>query len=184
MNLTNLKNNFYNLTFFIVFELYVLYLYLTNNFITYQYNILLSCTIYEFLNCFIEYCNNYQDKQFILYMCHHICSFISGLIILLYYDKIKIINDLILFGTYTILPGLFLNLQYVFDKSIIIKLIFLLTFIYFRIILCFPFIIKAINYILLSNDFIEQLLCYFAIGFYLLSCYWIILIIRKALKYI
>lgn len=184
MNLTNLKNNFYNLTFFIVFDLYVLYLYLTNNFITYQHNIVLSFTIYEFFNCFNEYFNNYQDKQFILYMYHHIFSFISGLLILLYYDKIKMINDLILCATYTMIPNLLLNLQYVFDKSIIIKLIFLLTFIYFRIILCFPFIIKAIIYILLSNKLIEQLLCCCGIGFYLLSYYWGILILKKALKYI
>jgi hypothetical protein len=167
------KLKLFNIIYFLFFNLFNIYLYTTNTFIDHQYNILVSVSIFEFINIFIELKQN--NKHFIISISHHICTFIITFFGVLYYTNnacsSTLRTNLIKYVCLLLYSNLFLNLQEVFEKNILIKILFVITFLYCRIIIGFSYVISFINNISLVNHFVLNLVLISTLGFYLLSCY-------------
>ena len=178
------KLKIFSITFFTFFNLFNIYTYITNTFIEYQYSILVSVAIFEFFNIFMELKQN--NKQFVISITHHICAFLSTTLSVLYYDSFNfdLRTSLIKYMCLLLYSNLFLNLQEIFTKNILIKILFATTFLYFRIFVNFSYLLIFINNISLLNDFVVNVILFTVIGFYLLSCYWGILIIKKVYKFL
>jgi len=183
MNIVFVKNNYISLLFLGLFNFTVYYLFYTKQFEQYERNLLAYISIYEFLNIFIEIKNNLirKESQIILYLLHHATTtFICGFFYY-YYESNVIYHDISLYSAYLTLSTFYLNLQYVFPGSNVLKIIFVFSFFYYRMILTFPLYVKMVKgfYIIEKYRFVSIFCSSLPIFFFCLNLYWGILILNK-----
>ena len=183
MNIDYVKQNYVALLFFGSFNLIVSYLFYTKQFDQYERTVLASISIYEFLNIFIEIKNHYirKEQQIILYLLHHVLTASMCGFFVFYYEPTLIFHDLILCTTFNSTTNLYLNMQYVFPRSNLLKVVFAGSFFYYRIILTLPYFIKIVNgnYIINGSPIISIIGSICPIFFFCLNLYWGSLILNK-----
>jgi hypothetical protein len=186
MNVDFVKNNIVPLAFFTWFNIYTTHLYYSNTLEQNGVNIFKSMAAYEFINIFIEL-NNHRKRpepQIALYLGHHIVSVFATCYYIYIYEPTIIFHASVKCTIYIGFTNLFLNLQYVFPKSIFLKSLFASSFVYYRIIATAPYIINIFQgvYIIdnrpIFNAFVHTVPCLF----FALNLYWGYLIIKKTVN--
>jgi hypothetical protein len=183
MNIDYVKQNYIALLFFGSFNSVVSYLFYTKQFHQYEKSVLASISIYEFLNIFIEIKNHFirKEPQIVIYLLHHILSASVCGFFFYYYQPILIFHDMILYSTLLTCTTFYLNLQYVFPRSNLLKIVFAGSFFYYRMILTFPLYVKLVKGFYIIQDFyivsIIGSIC--PIFFFCLNLYWGGLILNK-----
>jgi hypothetical protein len=177
-----LYNNLIPLGFCSFFNSYLIYLYWTNSYQFYEHTTMLIIGGYEFLDLILELRSKHINKEFLT---HHICATIGCFLMSYNYDNPfyqQLIKAMIYCQCLTISTNLFLNLQFLFPKSIIAKLFFMIIFIVNRLVLTSPFMKNMILGKYYHSDTISTLLHGFCYFFYLLSLYWAYKILKKFQK--
>ena len=183
MNIDFVKRNYVALLFFGSFNSVVSYLFYTKQFDQYERTVLASISIYEFLNIFIEIKNHFirKEPQIVLYLLHHVVTASMCGFFVFYYEPTFAFHDLIVVTTCNIFTTLFLNLQYVFPRSNLLKIVFAGSFFYYRIFLTLPYFIKIVNgnYIINGSPIISIIGSICPTLFFFLNLYWGYLILNK-----
>lgn len=183
MNIYYVKRNYIALLFFGSFNSVVSYLFYTEQFVQYERSVLASISIYEFLNIFIEIKNHFirKEPQIVLYLLHHVVTASMCGFFVFYYEPIFAFHDLVMVTTCNIMTNLFLNLQYVFPRSNLLKIVFAISFFYYRIFITLPYFIRILNgsYIITNAPIISIVGSICPTMFFFLNLYWGYLILNK-----
>jgi len=186
MNSQFIKDNFVAISFFSVFNIFTTAIRHRQLFEENERTILLSIAIYEFANIFIELINHYKrsEKQIVLYTAHHIISTCSATAFYCCYKPTQLFHDVVTCAVYICSTNFYLNLQYCFPDITGFKIIFALSFLYYRIILMFPYFVNIIkgSYYIENKPILSLIVCVVPILFCLLNIYWSILIIKKIIN--
>jgi len=183
MNIDFVKQNYIALLFFGSFNSVVSYLFYTNQFIKYERSVLASISIYEFLNIFIEIKNHFvrKEPQIVLYLLHHVVTASMCGFFVFNYEPTFAFHDLVMVTTCNIFTNLYLNLQYVFPRSNLLKIVFAISFFYYRIFITLPYFIRILNgtYIITNAPIVSIVGSICPTLFFFLNLYWGYLILNK-----
>jgi hypothetical protein len=174
-------NNIIPICFGLYINSFTTYLYLTRNFTNQQHIVIYSIGIYELINTILELLSKKVNKELVL---HHIGAVLTCGIEWWWKDSISplLLNDMVYCQMLMISSNLYLNMQFLFPKSILAKAVFFVTYFLYRIILIFPFIKQIVQGGHYPTDILSITLQTFCVLFYLLSVYWGGKILKYALK--
>jgi hypothetical protein len=182
-----LNNNIPNIIFYIFYNTYTSYLFWTNTYYKQEYLITYIVGVYEFLNIFYELRNKTVKKEMVV---HHTLTSANSFLLLYYYTIYpEFIRDVMYCQTLIMMSTFYLNIRYIFPHAWLPRLVFFVSFFYYRFYLIYPYIYKCIgpsepygSYAPYENDMVIRII-YVNIGsLYCLSIFWGCLILRIAYK--
>jgi ABC-type iron transport system FetAB permease component len=165
--------NIISLCFFTWFNAFVTYAYFAGRFLDFKYTALTAIAAYEFSNIFIETIFNRNDKQFWVYIAHHMGTVLLVLYVFktpIYLEDAAVTISLVSYTTW------FMNLQYEWPNTYT-KCLFAFVFILFRVVILFPYTFSVFT----GKYGFEAIMTVPFIG---LNHWWAYLIVRKAIKHL
>lgn len=165
------------MVFYVVYNTYTAYLFYTNTFYQNDYFVTSAIATYEFVNTFYEFRNTPVKKEMVA---HHALTSANSFFLLYYYNKYpEIVRDVILCQVLVMSSTLYLNIRHAFPQAWPPRLIFFISFFYYRFYLMYPYIYRALTWQYGDNSVVRVI--YVNIGLlYCMSIYWAFLILRIA----
>ena len=174
-----LFNNIPNMVFYVLYNTYTGYLFLTNTYSHNDYFITSVIASYEFLNIFYEFRNKLVKKEMVV---HHILTAANSFMLLYYYKTYpEIVRDIMLCQTLSMSSTLYLNIRYTFPQAWPPRIVFMISFFYYRFYLTYPYVLKVFTWGYGDNTFV-RIIYVNSLSLYCLSIYWGCLIIRILCK--
>lgn len=172
-------NNIPHMIFYVLYNTYTGFLFYTNTFSQNDYFVTSVIASYEFLNTFYEFRNKVVKKEMVI---HHALTSANSFLLLYYYNIYpEIIKDVMIGQVLVMSSTLYLNIRYIFPEAWPPRLVFFVSFFYYRFYLTYPYIYKAITWGYGDNTVVR--IIYVNIGsLYCMSIYWGFLILRIAYK--
>ena len=138
-----LNNNIPNIIFYIFYNTYTAYLFWTNTYYQQEYLITSIVGIYEGLNTFYEFRNKNVKWEMVA---HHVLTSANSFLLLYYYTTYpEFIRDIMYCQTLIMSSTLYLNIRYIFPHAWQPRLVFFVSFFYYRFYLIYPYIYKCIT---------------------------------------
>jgi hypothetical protein len=174
-----LMNNIPHMIFYVVYNTYTQYLFYTNTFAQNDYFITSATAYYEFVNTFYEFRNTPVKKEMVV---HHALTSANSFLLLYYYNIYpEIIKDVMYAQVLVMSSTLYLNIRYIFPRALAPRLIFFISFFYYRFYLTYPYVYNAITWQYGDNTVVRIIYLNVAL-LYCLSIFWGCLILRIAYK--
>jgi hypothetical protein len=174
-----LMNNIPHMIFYVLYNTYTGYLFYTNTYYQNEYFVTSVIAYYEFINTFYEFRNRIVKKGMVA---HHALTSANSFMLLYYYNTYpEIVRDVMCAQVLVMSSTLYLNIRYTFPKAWPPRLVFFISFFYYRFYLTYPYVYKALTGSYGDNTIVR--IIYLNIGcLYVLSIYWGYLILRIAYK--
>lgn len=174
-----LMNNIPQMIFYVAYNSYTGILFYTNTFSQNEYFITSIIASYEFVNTFYEFRNRPVKKEMVA---HHALTSANSFLLLYYYNTYQeIIRDVMRAQVLVMSSTFYLNLRYTFPQALTPRLVFFISFFYYRFYLTYPYVYKALTGGYGDNTFVR--IIYMNVGsLYCLSIFWGYLILRIAYK--
>lgn len=174
-----LANNIPNIIFYICYNTYTAALFYTNTYYQHDYFLTSAVGTYEFLNTFYEFRNTPLKKEMVV---HHILTSANSFLLLYYYtESPEIVRDVMYCQTLIMSSTLYLNIRHIFPLAWPPRIIFFLSFFYYRFYLPYPYIYKGLIGAYGDSSVVRIMYvnCAILYGF---SIFWGYLILRIAYK--
>lgn len=165
--------------FYVAYNSYTGILFYTNTFSQNEYFITSVIASYEFLNTFYEFRNRPVKKEMVA---HHALTSANSFLLLYYYNTYpEIIKDVMRAQVLVMSSTFYLNIRHTFPQALTPRLVFFISFFYYRFYLTYPYVYKALTCAYGDNTFVR--IIYVNVGsLYCLTIFWGYLILRIAYK--
>ena len=174
-----LMNNIPHMVFYVLYNTYTGILFYTNTYYENDYFITSIIASYEFLNTFYEFRNRTVKKEMVV---HHALTSANSFMLLYYYNTYpEIIRDVMRAQVLVMSSTLYLNIRYTFPREWGPRLVFFVSFFYYRFYLTYPYLYKVLtgSY---EDNMIVRIIFVNVGSLYCMSIYWGFLILRIAYK--
>jgi hypothetical protein len=165
--------------FYVFFNTYTGYLFWTNTYYQQDYFITSTVAWYELLNTFYEFRNTPLKKEMIAH--HALTSANSFMLLYSYNISPEFVKDIMICQTLAMSSTLYLNIRHIFPQAWEPRIVFFLSFFYYRFYLPYPYIYKMLTLAYGDTTIIRIFYVNYAI-LYSFSIYWGYLILRIAYK--
>ena len=174
-----LRNNIPHMIFYVLYNTYTGFLFYTNTFSQNDYFVTSVIATYEFVNTFYEFRNTPLKKEMVV---HHALTSANSFFLLYYYNTYpEIVRDVMLGQVLIMSSTLYLNIRYIFPQAWPPRLVFFISFFYYRFYLVYPYIYKGLTWQYGDNTVVRVI--YVNAGLlYCLTIFWGCLILRIAFK--
>ena len=172
-----LMNNIPHMIFYVLYNTYTGILFYTNTYYQNDYFITSIIASYEFLNTFYEFRNRIVKKEMVV---HHALTSANSFMLLYYYNTYpEIIRDVMRAQVLVMSSTLYLNIRYTFPREWGPRLVFFISFFYYRFYLTYPYLCKVLtgSY---EDNMIVRIIFVNVGSLYCMSIYWGFLILRIA----
>ena len=172
-----LMNNIPHMVFYVLYNTYTGILFYTNTFHQNDYFITSIIASYEFLNTFYEFRYKTVKKEMVA---HHALTASNSFMLLYYYNTYpEIIRDVMHAQVLVMSSTLYLNIRYTFPKAWPPRLVFFVSFFYYRFYLTYPYVYKFLTGAY-GDNMISRIIYVNVGSLYCMSIYWGFLILRIA----
>ena len=174
-----LMNNIPNIIFYVFYNTYTAYLFYTNTYYQNEYFITSVIAYYEFVNTFYEFRNRPVKKEMVA---HHALTSANSFLLLYYYNTYpELIRDVMRGQVLVMSSTFYLNVRHTFPKAFTPRLVFFISFFYYRFYLTYPYVYKFLTGAYGDNT-IVRIIYVNVVSLFCLTIYWGCLILRIAYK--